>query len=115
MEEKKTKTITNLNGMTSITMYLSSISPLKKRLVFGYAGIALLNYMTCSYNDSKETLLVWRTESTSPKEEWRLACGGSTRNLECNLWKSIIFPWTFITNAMPTIILLMNPKKNKNQ
>lgn len=78
----------------------------------GYMSIGLLHFAVLTYNDGKTALIMYRNDNTEkydPNQEWLAVKFGCRKNLGENLFESFMFPYTIISNLLPSLIMLLNP------
>jgi hypothetical protein len=115
---------------TMITKHLSSMSKTSKYMLLGYAAFVGISFATSSYVDGKKRLFEFRglraatgdvpaRAQNLPKftdyygkailTEWDSVYDGCTRNMGCNFWESLTFPFSYTAKIMPWIVLTLNP------
>ena len=110
-----------LKSVTHVTKYWSRLSPLKRRCIWAYAGIAFASYSFRTYNDGKQSLLAFRNGNFTTESNWREKIStdwdatyyGCKKNSVNNFFSSIFFPYTWVSDAAPAVVLQLNPP-NKN-
>jgi hypothetical protein len=94
-------------------------SRFKKALYVWLAGFAV-NMLYETYNGGKTELLRFREEEESkihtPRRhagDWQAAYYGCRQDKMARFTNSVAWPVTIVGNTMPSVLLLLNPRKEK--
>lgn len=108
-------TANKLTTNTKIAKYWPNMPLFKRRCIYTYFGVTCMSYTFLQYNDAKISLNLYRSgQLKAIQTEWDAAYYGSKQNMGENLFSSLIFPWTWVSDEVPSIVLKMNPKKPEN-
>ena len=102
---------------------------LKMKITFSsYLTLATGSFCFATYNDGKSELLAYRQETKiikTPKQhvygkidhknEWDAVSYGCRKNTLSNFMDSVFLPFPFAKNAMPALILQLNPEELKKE
>ncbi|AYV77515.1 MAG: hypothetical protein Dasosvirus4_36 [Dasosvirus sp.] len=105
-------------SVTNVTKYWSYIDPSYKRMIYIYLIIVMLNYFTSTYQDAKKYLLAYRKGGASIIEygfatEFDACYYGSREHWFDNFVSALVFPYKWVANVMPTIVVALNPPENQ--
>ena len=88
----------------------------QKLLLGGYLTTVMVSFRTFTYNNGKEVLIKYRKKFPiiSQEDEWLSVKNGCSDNVWDNLWSSVFFPVTCVTNVFPTLVMWLNEAKKTN-
>ena len=135
-EKLITKEIKSADGTSiiekiNIIHRFTNMSKRTKILLGVYTGCVTGSFFLATYNDGKKELLSAREETkestsstiqknkTDPewrrKQDWDAVTKGCSRHMGSNFWNSLFFPFTWVTDAMPSVVLLFNPDRTAQE
>lgn len=128
-----TETTSNSLVHATATVFVNNIYP--KSLTYAFMGyfMGVISYNIVSiYNDAKDVLICFRNNQLDKidfihsqfdkkylqekvKDDWSAVKYGAGYRSLARLWDSIIWPFTVLSNAIPALVLKLNPApKNKD-
>lgn len=115
--EGKEKILKKINIVQRIT----TMSSTKKKVLATYLTISGLCYTTATYNKGKVALERHRnaikTNNLYAKKntsEWEIVKDGCSTDSWLTFWDSIVFPWKFVTQSVPYVVLKLNVDNDGN-
>ncbi|VBB17902.1 hypothetical protein YASMINEVIRUS_365 [Yasminevirus sp. GU-2018] len=113
---------------TSIVKRWTTMSRNKKLVLGAYAGTVLVSYVSSIYKDGYDALVAHRNEiyksgvtnqKSTPEtfeqmrnNEYNAVVKGCKSNSLERFWESLICPYTFISSAIPSIIIRVHGSKD---
>lgn len=118
-EGKQTKIIEQL---TNIRQSWYSLSPITRRIIYGYASLGVIDNIYGTYNSRKSTLLEYRQDPEDFREsnfsrreiksDWQAVVSGCNNGWFDRFIGSLVWPSGIVSRAMPSIILTLNPSND---
>ena len=99
-----------------IVQIINNMSRGSKIMIGIYTGIVFTNFVTSIYKDGKRGLLEYRVRVNENGHragftDYKTESDAIWNNLNGteHFFRSLFFPWSFITNIAPLVIIKMNP------
>jgi hypothetical protein len=127
-KETKNKDGTSILEKVNIVHRWNSMSKTKRIVLAVYGACATGSFFVATYNDGKSELVQRRANRTGPHrsmndsiieadsekrtaDDWTYVRKGCTQNAYYNFWSALFFPFRWVSDAMPKVVMLMNPEK----
>lgn len=97
----------------------SKLSPLHRRLVYGYVGAATIKYISDTYFIGKQALIkhrnLWYEDEDEDEEEcrekeWNSVYKACSQDKISRFFGAVFFPFTFFSNFIPNVVLMFNKR-----
>jgi len=126
-KETKNKDGTSILERINIVHKWNAMSKTKKTVLAVYGACTAGSFFIATYNDGKMELVnrraqrkgnsMYTTIENDPEkrsaDDWIYVRKGCTDHISENAWNSIFFPFLWVTDAMPKLVLLFNPEKRQ--
>ena len=126
-KQTKNKDGTAVFERVNIVHRWNGMSKTKKGLLLGYCACVAGSFVVSTYDGGKRELMQRRIErklssSDSLKaieandemrsaDDWKYARIGCIRYMSGHFWSAVFFPFKWVSDAMPKIVLVFNPEK----